>query len=123
MVLGHGLSCDTRFYDLPVLPSQAPPARPADSPVLFSLECARDRDLTSLLAEPPFVAPPDPSERQPNYWMMSQRSGSLSYQVFAAGFALGVFVLFHLACDRRGWRVGLFRTLGSNALAAYVLGG
>jgi predicted acyltransferase len=123
MVLGYGLSCATRLYDVPVLPSQAPTAGPVASPVLFSLECARDRDLPALLAEPPFVAAPGPSERQPNYWMMSQRSGSLSYQVFAAGFALAVFVLFHLACDRCGWRVGLFRTLGSNALAAYVLGG
>ena len=54
---------------------------------------------------------------------MSQRSGSVSYLTFAAGFSLAVFVLFHLACDRLGWQLGLFRTLGTNALAAYVLGG
>ncbi|HKB35547.1 MAG TPA: hypothetical protein VKD72_03780 [Gemmataceae bacterium] len=123
MVLGYALSCGTRLYDIPGAEKNATPAGMADSPVLFSLDRVRGRDLSSLLAEPPFVPPPGPAERAPNYWMMSQRSGTVSYQVFAAGFALAVFVLFHLGCDRLGWQLGLFRTLGTNALAAYVVGG
>jgi hypothetical protein len=122
MALGYGLSCFTRLYDVPAAEQPLPSDRwLAESPVLFPADRIRGRDLGSLLAEPPFVPPPGPSERRGNYWMMSQRSGSLSYQTFAAGFSLAVFALFYLACDRLGWRLGLFRTLGTNALAAYVL--
>jgi hypothetical protein len=123
MAAGYVLSCGTRFYDVPVAGSGPPPAKLADDPVLPSPERIRGRDLTELLAEPPFVPPPGPGQRQWNYWMMSQRSGTVSYQTFAAGFALAVFVLFQIGCDRFGWRLGLFDTLGTNALAAYVLGG
>lgn len=52
---------------------------------------------------------------------MSQRAGSVSYQTFAAGFSLAVYVLFVLACDLGRWHAGLFRTFGQNALAAYIL--
>jgi peptidoglycan/LPS O-acetylase OafA/YrhL len=52
---------------------------------------------------------------------MSQRAGSVSYQTFAAGFALTVYAVFVLACDVGSLRIGLFRTLGTNALAAYIL--
>jgi hypothetical protein len=122
MALGYGLSCGTRLYDVPT--GQTPsPAKFATDPVFPSPDRFEGRDLPSLLAEPPFVPPPGPAERQWNYWMMSQRSGSVSYLTFGAGFSLAVFVLFHLACDRLGWQLGLFRTLGTNALAAYVLGG
>jgi hypothetical protein len=123
MALGYALSCGTRSYDVATAPSGSPPGKLADSPVLFSADSLADRDFGALLAEPPFVPPPGPAERQWNYWMMSQRSGSVPYQTFAAGFSLAVFVLFWLACDRLGWRVGLFGTLGTNALAAYILGG
>jgi hypothetical protein len=123
MAVGYALSCATRLYDVPAAPTGSPRGKLADSPVLFPEGSLASRDLTDLLAEPPFVPPPGPAERQWNYWMMSQRSGSVSYQTFAAGFSLAVFVLFVLACDRLGWRVGLFGTLGTNALAAYILGG
>jgi predicted acyltransferase len=123
MVLGYALSCGTRLYD--VLAEERTPGagQLAASPVVFGGDALRGRDLSSLLAELPFVPPPDPSERPWNYWMMSQRSGTVSYLTFAAGLSLAVFALFYLACDRFGWRVGIFRTLGTNALAAYVLGG
>lgn len=52
---------------------------------------------------------------------MSQRAGTLSYQTFAAGLSLLVFALFLILADVWGVRVGLFRTLGRNALVAYVL--
>ena len=54
-------------------------------------------------------------------WTMSQRTGSVSYQVFAAGFSLAVYALFVVLCDVGSLRVGLFRTFGQNALAAYIV--
>jgi predicted acyltransferase len=67
--------------------------------------------------EPPFVHPTKPV----NYWTMSQRAGSVPYLVFGAGFSVALFAMFVLICDRWDVRLGLFRTLGTNALAAYVI--
>ncbi len=66
---------------------------------------------------PPFFPPVGPVD----VLTMSQRAGSVSYQAFAAGFALAVYGLFFLAADVGRLRVGVFRTLGRNALAAYIL--
>src|SRR5262245_48048834 len=66
MAVGYGLSCGTRFYDVAVTESGPPPAKLADSPVLPSPERIPGRDLTALLAEPPFVPPPGPERRQWN---------------------------------------------------------
>jgi predicted acyltransferase len=54
---------------------------------------------------------------------MSQRSGSLTYPLFGAGVSLVVLALFVLACDIGPVRLGVFRTFGSNALAAYIIHG
>lgn len=146
MLLGYGFSCGTRFYDVQALASNSvveaedgkeagdgedgaartvtEVPKLAEDPVLPAPERIRAKlasDQPSLLAEPPFVAPPPPDQRQWNYWMMSQRSGSLSYLTFAAGFSLVVYQLFYIACDLGGWRWSLFQTFGSNALLAYVL--
>ncbi len=56
-------------------------------------------------------------------WTMSQRAGSVSYLTFAAGFSLAVYTLFVIASDLAGFRSGLFRIYGQNALAAYILHG
>lgn len=126
MLLGYAFSCGTRLYDVP--PSMVESLRSrklAQDPVFPPRDHVRQhfasRDPTRLLAEPPFVPPPDQDHRKWNYWMMSQRAGTLSYLTFSAGFSLALFVLFHLACDRAGWRLPVFRTFGTNALAAYVL--
>ncbi len=74
---------------------------------------------TAMLVEPPFVPPTQPV----NIWTMSQRAGSVSYLTFGAGFSLALYALFVLACDQAGWQLGLFRTLGSNALLGYILHG
>ena len=97
MALGYGLSCLTMY--------QPPhdPAEPGWSP----------------LAAPPFVPPPDPSLK--NYWVMSQRAGSVTYTTFAAGFALAVYAAFRAACDRFGLRWGYLDLFGRQALAAYVI--
>lgn len=91
----------------------------APDPVLPSLERLRAWD--GGLVEPPFVPPPDAMRRQWNYWMMSQRSGNLSYPTFAAGLSLLLYAGFLGACDGWGWTLGIFRTLGTNSLAAYLL--
>ena len=66
-------------------------------------------------AAPPFVPPWHPRDM----WTMSQQAGSASYLYFSAGFSLLVYRLFVW------WdpQIPLFRTLGTNALAAYILAG
>jgi predicted acyltransferase len=149
MALGYGASCLTRMYDvLPrnvntrnlqfsrtaVIPSQAQVERWLDS--------LKQRDWSKVLAEPPLVPPPhsqeevtDPKKkedgelsedksfnyREQNYWMMSQRSGSISYLTFAAGLSLVIYGLFFVLADMIGIKIGIFRTLGVNALVGYIL--
>lgn len=125
MLVGWLLSCGSSLYDMP-----ATATGPADSnveekwaadPVWPSRERRETHGLRTI--EPPFVSPPGPELREENFWMMSQRAATLSYHVFAAGLSLALFGAFYVACDLWGWRLGLFRTLGTNALAAYVLHG
>ena len=82
----------------------------------YGLSCL---GVSGRLAPLPFIEPTEPV----NLWTMSQRTGSLSYQVFAAGFSLGVYALFVILTDVSGLEIGLFRSFGRNALAAYVLHG
>ena len=101
-----------------------PPAKPkneklAHDPVVPSIERLRSWD--GSIVEPPFIPPPDHNHRKWNYWMMSQRSGNLSYPTFAAGVALLIYALCLWICDGKGQRLGIFRTLGTNSLAAYIL--
>jgi len=70
-------------------------------------------------AAPPFTPPA--SGRVVDVWTMSQRAGSVSYMTFSAGFSLAVYAVFVLLSDRMGFQAGLFRTFGTNALAAYIL--
>ncbi len=127
MLLGWGISCGTRFYDVPVADQTNPAIKSeklAAHPVIpdkAQIEAKQGEPFTAYLAEPPFVKPPEQEQRQWNYWMMSQRAGTLSYLVFTAGLSLVVYLLFHLACDRGNWQIPLFRTLGTNALVAYIL--
>ncbi len=132
MLLGYIMSCGTRFYD--VIPSEesaqstenqateklaAHPVVP--SPEQFAAKRAQPGGLAKYLAEPPFVAPPPAEERQWNYWMMSQRAGSLSYLTFTAGLSLVVYIFFYIVCDLWKLRLSFFQTFGTNALLAYVL--
>ena len=121
-LLGWVLSCGTTIYDVPdTLLEELKNQRFARNPVFPSVE--QFAAWNHQPAEPPFCPPPDTDHRKLNYWMMSQRSGSLSYPTFAAGFALIVMALFVWAVDVRGWTLGIFRTLGMNALAAYMMPG
>jgi predicted acyltransferase len=122
MGLGYLLSCPTTLYtalDVEV-ESQKNDRFPPD-PVLPSRERLETHPLS--WAEPPFVPPPDKAHRKENYWMMSQRAATVSYHVFGAGFSLAVYALFYVVSDIWGWQLGLFRTLGTNALIGYILHG
>ncbi len=77
----------------------------------------RPAALTAWLVEPPFMAPSRPVD----LWTMSQKAGSLSYQTFAAGLSLAVFAACVAICDLGGRQWGVFRTLGQNALLAYLI--
>jgi predicted acyltransferase len=85
----------------------------------YALSCGNALARGQLWIEPPFVRPSHPVD----IWTMSQKSGAISYQAFGAGFSLLLFALFVGLCDGRGWRLGVFRTLGQNALLAYILHG
>ncbi len=74
------------------------------------------------LVEPPLI-PVDLKPPTNNLFTMSQRSGSVTYPLFGTGFSLVVLALFVGICDRRGGQLGIFRTFGSNALAAYIIHG
>lgn len=91
----------------------------APDPVIPTL--ARIQAWDGTFVEPPFVPPPDSNHRLWNYWMMSQRGGTLSYPTFAAGLSLVTYALFLWLCDGLQLRLGIFRTLGTNSLAAYIL--
>jgi predicted acyltransferase len=103
----------------------------AESPVLPRWDRLKGRTWRELLVEPPFVAPPrdDPQTDPPpsidhrlqNYWMLGKRMPNLSFITFASGFAFALYGLFVIACDLGGVSVGIFRTFGTNALAAYFL--
>ncbi len=121
MLLGWGLSCGTRLYDVPASDRTTPLSKIAASPVVPPGDAPAGRPATALLAEPPFVPPPPASERQWNYWMMSQRAGTLSYLTFAAGFSMALFAGFYFVCDQLGKHSALFQTFGVNPLAGYVL--
>jgi predicted acyltransferase len=120
MAVGYGLSCLTTLYN--VSPGETAEVRDgglAVSPVYPPLEKGRGRTVSEWLSEPPFVAPP--KDRPANYWRMDKRIVSLSFILFSSGFATALYGLFVLGCDVGPIHVPLFRTLGSNALAAYVI--
>ena len=55
--------------------------------------------------------------------MMSQQSGTISYLTFGAGLSLAIFALFYILSDLGGFKIGVFRTFGTNALIGYILHG
>lgn len=70
---------------------------------------------------PPFINRDANMPSRLHVLTMSQRAGSVSYLTFATGFAMALYGVFVLLCDVRGWQVRVFRTLGTNALAAYLI--
>jgi hypothetical protein len=122
MGIGYLMSCPTTLYNVTDEERESVRGqRFPEDPVLPTRE--RLATHTLELVEPPFVPPPGIENRKENYWMMSQRAGTISYHVFGAGLSLAVYVLFYIVCDIGGWQLGLFRTLGTNALVGYILHG
>ncbi|MFO0011389.1 MAG: hypothetical protein ACK553_01470 [Planctomycetota bacterium] len=146
-LVGWGMSCGTRWYDvsgdsdaapkpMPVLATDG--VLPAASRLSRWWSEVRVGNWEQVVAEPPFVPPPharDPNEgkggkptvdhssryREWNYWMMSQQVGSPSYLIFSAGLSLAIYLLFFVVSDLQGWEFGVFRTFGVNALIGYFL--
>ncbi len=125
MMVGWGASCQTRRYDRS-LNSDTAVAKLADHPV-FGREHPRDEPAYSAFqnyfAEPPFVPPPPYEQRAWNYWMMSQRAGSVSYQMFAAGLSLLMFLGTEMVVRSTEIVIGPLRTMGRNALICYAVHG
>jgi predicted acyltransferase len=129
MLLGYAISCGTRLYDVPE--AQVESMRevklaedavwPSGDRITQKAELAKTQGIGAWLAEAPFVKPPEQAYRKWNYWMMSQRGGTLAYLVFSGGLSLLVYLLFFVACDLWGFQLSIFRTFGTNALVAYVL--
>jgi len=69
------------------------------------------------LAALPFTPPALPQDM----WTMSQTACSVSYTTYGAGISLLLYALFVVACDMSPLRLGVFRTFGTNALAAYLI--
>ncbi len=111
------LACDAVSQSSRFRRRRSPKARLSGRSLLmllgYALSCGGGR-----LAAPPFV---DPGIEIHRLWTMSQRTGSVSYLTFAAGFSLAVYALCFELCDRRGWQTALFRIFGQNALVAYVI--
>lgn len=121
MLAGYAISCPTRAYDVHEgSAASTGKGRLAEHPVWPPAGSLSGRPLGELLAEPPFFPPPPPEKRKLNYWMMSQRAGTLSYLTFAAGFSLAVFLVFYIACDHLKLQSTFFRVFGMNAFAGYV---
>lgn len=112
VVLGYGISCIGQD-GLAALPFVPPPADP--SQMSLAEQAGRVFSTTAYQQQGDFL------KTRVNAWTMSQRVGGPAYLVFSAGFGLLVFEFFRWACDRLKFRVGLFHTLGINALAGYVL--
>jgi hypothetical protein len=100
MALGWVLTCGTRFYDVPTdRIDWLRDIRLDTNPVISIGEQIEFHGAAELA----FVGPPDTTVRKWNYWLMSQRAGTLSYLTFGAGFSLIVFLLFHQVCDRHSF--------------------
>lgn len=119
MVAGYGVSCLTRLYDRVDGTASETGGEHADDPVWPAAERWTNPGIG--WAEPPFFAKAKTEARQHNFWMMKKRIVSPSFILFSIGFALFLYALFIAASDLNGLQSGVFRTLGQNPLAAYII--
>ena len=119
MAAGYGISCLTRLYDRVEGTASASGPEHAEDPVWPSAERWKTPGIG--WSEPPFFAKVPNTQRQENFWMMKKRIIAPSFIFFSIGFALFLYALFISASDLGGLQVPLFRTLGQNPLAAYII--
>ncbi|MEW4569448.1 heparan-alpha-glucosaminide N-acetyltransferase domain-containing protein [Tautonia sp. JC769] len=122
MIVSYALSCFSTLYtaDDRRTGESGEPIDIAVSPVIPPLGRLSDRPPAELLATAPLV---EPEVLAKNYWMMDKRIVTIPFIWFSTGFALALYGLFVIACDRFGASFELFRLLGMNPLAAYIIHG